>query len=503
MKRAGKILPLAAVALALTLAVVLGPALVQQFAYAAAKGALVADREELAKLGEQEHLGQLFRLVAKTVAPAVVEIRVEKTVQAPQMDLEDFFRRFRQEDVPGMPETPTPRLQPRPFTQRGLGSGVIVDAEKGYVLTNNHVVQGADKVKVVNHDGQTFEAEWVRKDPQTDLAVLKLKEPKGLISVPLGNSEAMQVGDLVLAIGAPEGLSQTVTAGIISAKGRTTGGTAYENFLQTDAAINHGNSGGPLVNMRGEVIGINSAIVSRTGVNEGIGLSIPSNMAKDVMAQLVEKGEVVRGYLGVTIQDLDADLAERFKVPDTNGALVTRVMENTPAGKAGIQDGDTIVAVNDKPVSNVNELRNLVAGLAPEQKARLTIYRDGKKQTLAVTIGKQPAEMAAAAPGPARSAAPERYGVQVQTLTDELAQRFGYEKGTKGVLISDVASDSNAAEQGLRSGMVIDRVDGKEVTTAAEFAGAVAAAKGKKVLLRVALPGGMRRYYVIAPSTQD
>lgn len=487
------------------------PGLVERLSYAQAKGENTAAREHLSALGKSD-ISPLLRAVAKASMPSVVEVRVSKKVEVPETpDIEDFFRRFRgqnpleeeDEDRPARPNRRRP-IQPREFMQRGLGSGVVVDAENGYVLTNYHVVGGADKVEIVLHDKRTMTAEWVRTDPQTDLAIIKVKKDS-LVAAPLGDSDAMEVGDMVMAIGSPEGLPQTVTMGIISAKGRMTGRGGYENFLQTDAAINHGNSGGPLVNMRGEVIGINTAIVSRTGVNEGIGLAIPSNMAKSIMKQLIDKGKVVRGYLGVGFQDVSENLAESFKLPSTQGALVRQVVEDSPAAKAGVQAGDFIVSVDGKAVGSGNDLRNTVAGLMPGRAVEVELYRDGKKQTVKITLGEQPADMARAAGG-AEGPAPktttlQRYGLEVQTLTDELAEKAGFKKGEKGVLVTNVSPDSDAAEQGLTEGMVISQVEGKVVETAEDFEKAVQESKSAAgVRLRVADRKGNKQFVFITPS---
>jgi len=372
---------------ALAIAIPLAPSVVEHWAYAAARGTQHADRELLVKLSEKEQLSTLFRTVAKTVKPAVVVIRVKKRVFLPEsrLDSDEFMRRFFGEgDGRGlrwrMPRPPREQMQIR----HGLGSGVIIDAKKGYVLTNDHVAGEADKVEVILADGRKFQADWVRSDSHTDLAVVKIK-PDRLSEAALGDSDKAEVGDLVLAIGAPERLPQTVTAGIISAKDRRTGSRLYENFIQTDAAINHGNSGGPLVNMRGEIIGINAAIVSRTGVNEGIGFAIPSNMARNVMRQLVDSGKVVRGFLGVTIQDVNEKLAESFGLPHSRGALVVELAKGGPAEEAGIKAEDFIVAINGKPLDNVNELLHLVASLVPGTKVKVTVYRGGKRRRPAST----------------------------------------------------------------------------------------------------------------------
>ena len=476
------------------------------------------DHNEMLRLAKEEPLSRLFRLVAKTVRPAVVEVSVRKRVPLPEgadQDLQEFLRRFQGGESP----EGTPRMQPRPDGQnptpgapgrmmprrgpgrmmfeRGLGSGVIVDAKNGYVLTNAHVVGGADEVEVKTADGKVWTNEWVRIDMQTDLAVIKLKNPADLTEAPLGDSDQMEVGDLVMAIGSPEGLEQTVTSGIISAKGRTTGRGTYESFLQTDASINRGNSGGPLVNMRGEIVGVNSAIISRTGVNEGIGFAIPSNMVKSIMKQLVETGKVVRGYLGVGIQDVDMPLAKSFNLPNDHGALVTSLRSDGPAGQAGIKDNDFITAVNGKDVANTNELRNLIADTAPGTEVKLTVYREGKQMTVVVKVGAQPAKMAGAATPEAKTPASKEYGLEVQNMTKDLAAKMNFPEDTKGVVVTDVDADSDAYEQGLRAGMLIDQVGDKRVNNVEEFAEAVGAAKEKSVRLRIAMPEG-KRYVIIA-----
>ncbi len=459
-------------------------------------------REQLSDMKGHNGLSKLFRTVAKAVKPSVVEVRVVKRIKAAPMspELNEFFRRFFGEQSPFEFEYDMPQRQRK---VAGLGSGVIVDDKKGYVLTNYHVVGGADEVEVILADKRKYDAEWIRTDPQTDLAVIKI-DAEGLVEAPLGDSDKIAVGDWVLAIGAPENLPQTVTAGIISAKGRTTGRGGYENFLQTDAAINRGNSGGPLVNMRGEIVGINTAIVSRTGVNEGIGLSIPSNMVKNVMNQLVEKGEVVRGYLGVIIQNVDERLAKSFELPSTKGALVAKVFEDTPAQKAGVKVGDFIVSVNGEKVDSVNELRNTVARIEPGEEVEMEIYRGGDKKTLEITIGTQPDKMARGGMGrPAPRQASEDYGLNVKTLSDELAERLGYED-VKGVLVVGVDSDSDAAESGVRPGMVITHVDGERVKTAEEFAEAISGDKAAAgVRMRVVDRQGNQRFVFITPKESE
>jgi len=484
--------------------VVYSPGLAGRVAYAVAAEQSEAARSELGKLAGHNQLSVLFRAVSKAVKPAVVEVRVTKRLKVEQMPIpwldDEFFRRFFGDSPYGF-RFKTPRGN-REYLRRGLGSGVIVDAAEGYILTNYHVVAGADKVEIVLADKRTFQAEWVRTDRQTDLAIVKIT-PDHLMDARLGDSSKMQVGDWVLAIGTPEAFPQTVTAGIVSAKGRTTGARQmYQNFIQTDAAINHGNSGGPLVNMRGEVIGINTAIVSRTGVNEGIGMAIPSNMARNVMRQLIDKGKVVRGYLGVVIQDVHEGLAKSFGLPDTNGALVAQVAKGGPADEAGIKEGDFIVTVDGKATTNLNELRHAVADVLPGKTVPVEIYRNGEKRTVRVKVRLQPGDMATAFGQTGRSeTAIERFGLKVATLTEQLANQHGYGSSMGGVLITEVDPGSDAAEQHLREGMVITRVQGKAVETADDFAEALSAKDAVVgVRLRVVEPSGVRRFVFITPT---
>ena len=486
-------------------AYVYGPQLAGRIAYGIERGKNQAARSELARLSQRDTLSKLFRAVAKAVKPAVVELRVTKRVREP--DADEFLRRFFEERGLPVPQQ-FPRgdeggEQPERFrSMHGLGSGVIVDAENGYILTNYHVVGTADEVEVVLADNRTFETEWVRSDPQTDVAILKIK-PDNLIAAPLGDSEAMEVGDWVLAIGSPRGFSQTVTAGIISAKGRTTGGRGYENFLQSDAAINKGNSGGPLVNMRGEVIGINNSIASYSGGNEGIGFAVPARMARQVMEQLIQSGKVTRGFLGVVIQDVDESLARSFKLPHTRGALVSQIAPGSPAEAAKMQVGDFIVEVDGRTVTSVNSLRNAVAEVKPGRTVPVKVLREGKAKVVKVKIVEQPAEMVAGfggVPRPSQSDS-DRYGLEVATLTRELAARYGFERSVGGVIVTAVDAGSDAAEQGLTVGMVITRVQGKDVRTAEQF---TVALKGEDadagVRLRVVDRDGGARFVFVTPA---
>ncbi len=466
-----------------TAALFLVPEAVERISYAAAKGENKATHESLAGMAQAEKLSSLFRQVAKAVGPAVVEIRVTKKVS---YNVPPGFEEFFRDMPPNMrprPGTPPPG-HPRQFTQRGLGSGLIVDADKGYVLTNNHVVAGADKVQVILHDDRTFTAEWVRRDPKTDLAVLKIKADK-LIAARLGSSADMAVGDWVLAIGSPEGFDQTVTAGIISAKGRRTRSDRYENFLQTDAAINHGNSGGPLVNMRGEVIGINTAIVSRSGAYAGIGLSIPSDLVARVMKQLIESGKVTRGYLGISFRASEG------------GVKVMAVLSGSPGANGGLRVGDVITAVDGKALKDGEDFRFRVADMPPGSKHTFSVLRKGKKKTFPVTLGEQPEDMTRAFDlgngGATAAGTVERLGLKVSDMTPALAKRYGFGAKAAGVVITEVKPGSPAA-QSLRPGLRITKVGDRPITTTKHFVDAVAkanAAEGIELTVENAKGAGM------------
>ncbi len=402
-------------------------------------------------------------VVAK-VAPGVVTVRSERRVRTTQSQnpfmqdprFRDFFgERFGEGD---------PRPQPR---QGGLGSGVIVNRD-GYILTNHHVIDGADKVQVELKDRRTFDAKIVGSDAASDLAVIKI-EASGLPVVPFGDSATVNVGDVVLALGNPLGVGQTVTMGIISAKGRATGlgDGSFEDFLQTDAPINSGNSGGALVNTRGELVGINSQILSPSGGNIGIGFSIPVNMARAVMDALITDGQVHRGRLGVTVQPITSDLARSLQLKEIAGALINDVQAKGPADRAGLQPGDVVVALNGQAVSDSNELRNRIAQLGPNAKADLTIVRNGATQKVTATLEALPSKSAAAAPAASREG--ERAGgLSVEPLTPQRAKQMGLDDAA-GLLVTGVDPDGPAADAGLQRGDVIQKVDGREVTTVAEL----------------------------------
>jgi serine protease Do len=397
-----------------------------------------------------------YAAIVDRVAPAVVTIRSQRTVRtsAPQMPDNPLFREFFGDRLPR--QAPERR-------EGGMGSGVIVRAD-GYILTNHHVVDGAQQVDVELTDGRSLKAKVVGTDAPSDLAVLKV-DAKNLQTLPLGDSDAVRVGDVVLAVGNPLGVGQTVTMGIVSAKGRSTGlgNGSFEDFIQTDAPINRGNSGGALVNTRGELIGINSQILSPSGGNIGIGFSIPAEMAKNVMTQLIDHGDVRRGRLGVTIQQITPELAQGLGLSSVHGALVSDVERGGPAANAGVQRGDVITALNGQPVKDSNVLRNEIAQLQPGTAAKLTVLRDGKEHQLTATLS----ELAAAEKADNRGESREpsgRFGLSTEPLTAERARELGV-RATRGVIISGVEAGSRAAEAGLRPGDVIEQVDRKDVTS--------------------------------------
>ncbi|HTP51055.1 MAG TPA: Do family serine endopeptidase [Anaeromyxobacteraceae bacterium] len=387
-----------------------------------------------------------------------------------------------------------PREMPE-FRSNALGSGFIINKE-GFVLTNNHVVGDATEIKVRLADGREFTAKVVGKDPPTDVALVKLeKAPKDLPTVPLGDSDTLEQGDFVLALGNPLGLRESASFGIVSAMDRSINSGPFDDFIQTDAAINPGNSGGPLFNLKGEVVGINTAIVSPQ-IGQGIGFAVPINMAKQLLPQLEKGGKVARGYLGVTIRELTSDLAQGFGLPQsTKGALVEQVMPKTPAAKAGVKVGDVVVAVNGKPVEAPGQLTRTVASVAPGGKVTLTVLRDSKKQDLSITVAQRPDEESLArgepaeegeggAVAPAESKGP-RLGLRLQAITPEIAQELKLD-GNGGVLVADVTPDGPAASAGVQRGDVILEVNRHAVSSPGQVAPLVAKAKpGDVVLLRV------------------
>src|SRR5271163_1739596 len=385
----------------------------------------------------------------------------------------------------------------REYKQHGLGSGVIVSPD-GYILTNNHVVGNAEEIHVTLYDKREFTAKVIGKDAKTDLGLIKIDAKEPLPVAPLGDSNTADVGDWVIAIGNPFNVGMTVTAGIVSAKGRILGGD-YDDFIQTDASINPGNSGGPLINTRGEVIGINTAIYSRTGANNGIGFAIPIDMARNVMDQLKAHGRVIRGWLGVEIQEVTPDLAQSFGLPKPEGALVASADKDGPAGKGGIERGDIVLSFNGHPVDDEHELPALVAQTPINQKVPVEVVRNGQHMTLEVTIGerKEPQVASAKTEEPGGN-----WGMQVGDITPEIAQQFHLE-GTKGVVIQKVAPDSPSADAGLQPGDVVMEINHDKVSAVSDFVAKAKDAQSKKTpALLLVQRGGATLYTVIKPAGQ-
>jgi len=431
-----------------------------------------------------EALERAFVSVAERVMPAVVNVstvqqaaRERPPGQLPERFREFFGEEFYERFFRGRPES------------RNQGSGVLVD-KRGLIVTNNHLIEGAGEIEVRLSDKRKFKATVVGRDPKTDLAVLKIDAEDDLPVAELGDSDRLRIGQWAIAVGNPFGLDRTVTVGIVSATGRVrVGVTTYEDFIQTDAAINPGNSGGPLLNLDGRVIGINTAIVS---VGQGIGFAIPVNMVKAILPQLVATGKVTRGWLGIRIQELTEELAPGFGLPPRSGVLVSDVMPGSPAEGGGLRAGDLVVAYGDTPVTDVSTLQRLVAATPPGQLARITVVRDGGRETLAVTIGEQPAEPVVAV------APPERWGLTVQPLTPELAREFNL-TATEGALVSRVEAGSPADRAGLRPGDAILEVNRRKVTGPEAYREALGrAGSGEDVLLYVQR-AGRGLYLVMRP----
>jgi Do/DeqQ family serine protease len=435
--------------------------------------------------------------VVSRVAPAVVTVRSERRVRtAEQFPFfnDPFFRDFFGDRFRNQPREPQERVQ------RGLGSGVIVSAD-GYLLTNHHVIDGSADIRVELTDRRTYPAKVVGSDPPSDLAVLKV-EATGLPVLPLGDSDRMRVGDVVLAVGNPLGVGQTVTMGIVSAKGRSTGLSdgSFEDFLQTDAPINTGNSGGALVNTSGELVGINSQILSPSGGNIGLGFAIPANMAKSVMDQLLKTGKVRRGMIGVTIQPVTSDLASSLGLSEVRGALVSAVQPGSPAERAGIRRGDVILSLNGATVSDSNSLRNQVARMQPGTEVTLTISRDNREQQLKLTLGELPVVSGPGTGGGSDGGGtdPGKLGLRLEPLTSELAARLNLPTGTQGLIVTDVDPSGPAAAAGVRQNDVIEEVNRQPVRSVSDLQAAMDRAGTRPSLLLINR-GGASVFLTIRP----
>jgi serine protease Do len=462
--------------------------------------------ESAAATSYAQSLSQAFRQAARQVQPSVVLIQADPVMpvqwkgrgEKPEgRSMEEWFdqmpfgnapelRRFF-EDLPKMPNPPR--------GGSGVGSGVIIDSE-GVILTNNHVVKGRNEITVRLHDGREFKAVEVKSDPNTDLAVVRIEGAEDLQAAKLGDSDQIEIGDWVLALGHPFGLEGTVTSGIVSAKGRGIGLPARADFLQTDAAINPGNSGGPLVSLDGEVIGINTAISSRSGGNQGVGFAIPSNLAKWVSRQLIEEGTVRRAQLGVVIQPLGHELAEQFGLEPNGGVLVAEVMPDTPAAKAGLKPGDVIVEYDGQAVASPRELQAVVERSEPGAKQSLAILRDGDEKSLRVVPREQTAgaESTGRAFSRSESFEPSRLdklGLEISALTPDVAEKLSFE-ADRGVVVTDVGRGGPADQAGLAPGMVILEADRKPLASTDDFRKALDGAEDGSLLLRVRSERGSR-----------
>ncbi len=402
-----------------------------------------------------------FSELAETAKSGVVNIRTVKTVNGGGPVFRHFFRGpFGNQDpfrdfFGGGPM--------REFKQRSLGSGFIISKD-GYIVTNNHVVEDADQIKVRLYNEKEFDAEVIGRDPKTDLALIKIESPEGLKPLKMGNSDALPVGSWVMAIGSPFGLEQTVTAGIVSAKGRIIGSGPYDDFIQTDASINPGNSGGPLLNLDGEVVGINTAIVAS---GQGIGFAIPINMAEGIIDQLRNTGEVSRGWLGVGIQNLTPELAEYYGIDREKGVLVTQVYEGDPADEAGIKPGDIIVSLNGESVETSRDLSRGVADAGAGKRAKVSFLRDGREKTVRVKLGKRSeSEPGAVRTSQSRS---DELGLRVRELEPELAERLGVDEDVKGVVVAQVDPNGKASEAGIQRGDLIVEINRKPVESVDDY----------------------------------
>jgi serine protease Do len=438
-----------------------------------------------------EETSRAFSEIVKAVSPAVVNISSTKVMKKQPTPFDEFFDFF----------YPFPDGRSKKWKEQSLGSGVIVSPE-GYIVTNNHVVEQADEIKVILVDKTSFRAKVIGADPKTDIAIIKI-DAKGLPVIPWGDSEKLQVGEFVLAIGNPFGLSHTVTMGIISAVGRADVGiTDYENFIQTDAAINPGNSGGPLVNIRGELIGINTAIFSKTGGYQGIGFAAPSGMVRMVMDQLLKQGKVVRGWLGVTIQEITPELAKQFGLRITEGALVSDVAKGSPAHKAGIMRGDIVLEFNGRKIKDVATFRNMVAQSKIGSEVSMKILRRDKEVILKAVIMELPSERGEMVPSSSQDSNVHENalsGIAVMDLNASIAKQLGIEKDEKGVVIIKVEPGSSAEEVGIRKGDVVQEINRQRITNLNDFNKTAARIKAEDSALLFINRGGRRFYVALQP----
>jgi serine protease Do len=439
--------------------------------------------------------------VAAVATPSVVNISTTRVIKsgAGQFDLFDdpFFRRFFGDQLPH------PNV-PKEHKEQSLGSGVIV-SEDGYIVTNNHVIEKAQEIKVLLSNKKDYTAKLIGADPKTDIAVIKI-DAKGLSSLAWGDSNKLKVGEIVFAIGNPFGLNQTVTRGVISAVGRANVGIAdYEDFIQTDAAINPGNSGGALVNVRGELIGINTAILSRTGGYQGIGFAVPSSMAHQVMESLIKYKKVVRGWLGVSIQDVTSDLADEFGVKDLKGALVSGVMKKSPAEQAGIKQGDVILEYNGKVVEDTGHLRNMVSQTPINTHVKVKLQRAKREVEVEVAIAELPKKLGE--PSAREEDSEENndeendslLGLVVHEVTPDLARRFGFDENEKGVVVLKIDSGSRAFEAGIRPGDLILQINQKNTSTLEDYKKNASAIKKKERILFLIRRKGQDLYVTVKP----
>lgn len=467
-------------------------------------------------VGFAQAMPESFADLAEEVSPAVVNITASQSGTPEERregmpgfrgpspfpegsPFEEFFRQF--EDRFGemfrMPERQ--QMQPPNRPRTGVGSGFIIDAE-GYVVTNNHVIDGADDIRVRLSDGRDLAAELIGTDQQTDVALLKVEAEEELPSVGWGDSDTVRVGDWVLAVGNPFGLGGTVTAGIVSARGRDIQAGPYDDFIQTDAAINRGNSGGPMFNLDGEVIGINTAIFSPSGGSIGIGFAIPSSLARDVVEQLREGGQVERGWLGVRIQEVTPELAEGLGLDEPRGALVASVQQEGPADKAGLRAGDVILRFDEQEVATMRDLPRLVAAVRAGRTVDVELWRDGEAETVEVTVERQTPEQMAALSGeeeapPAQDPEEqpsERLGARLSALGEQEREMFGIEGDQAGVVIAELDPAGRAASQGLQVGDVIEAIDGAPVSQPSEVEGRLAEAQeqGRQAVVLLLKRGG-------------